>query len=90
MKTKEELNALKAEVKALNNKLHELTEEELKQVVGGFFKEDDIDRINILHNSFLKKYPDKSATIDFLYSLFENSCQEFSYSDVLNMVSSLL
>ena len=35
MKTKEELNALKEEVEALNKKLHELTEEELKQVIGG-------------------------------------------------------
>ena len=35
MKTKEELNALKEEVEALNKKLHELTEEELKQVTGG-------------------------------------------------------
>ena len=35
MKTKEELNALKAEVETLNKKLHELTDEELKQVVGG-------------------------------------------------------
>ncbi len=36
MKTKEELNALKTEVEALNKKLAELTEEELKEVVGGF------------------------------------------------------
>ena len=35
MKTKEELNALKQEVEALNKKLHELTEEELAQVSGG-------------------------------------------------------
>ena len=35
MKTKEELNALKEEVEALNKKLHELTEKELKQVCGG-------------------------------------------------------
>ena len=35
MKTKEELNALKNEVKALNKKLAELTEEELEQVAGG-------------------------------------------------------
>ena len=35
MKTKEELNALKEEVEALNKKLAELTEDELKQVVGG-------------------------------------------------------
>ena len=35
MKTKEELNALKEEVETLNEKLHELTEEELAQVSGG-------------------------------------------------------
>ena len=35
MKTKEELNELKEEVKAVNKKLHELTEEELEQVAGG-------------------------------------------------------
>ena len=36
MKTQEELNALKEEVETLNKKLHELTEEELAQVCGGF------------------------------------------------------
>ena len=35
MKTKEELNALKEEVEAVNEKLQELTEEELEQVNGG-------------------------------------------------------
>ena len=35
MKPKEELNALKEEVEALNKKLRELTEEELEQVTGG-------------------------------------------------------
>ena len=35
MKTKEELNALKEEVETVSKKLHELTEEELKQVSGG-------------------------------------------------------
>ena len=35
MKTKEELNALKNEVEALNAKLNELTVEELEQVTGG-------------------------------------------------------
>ena len=35
MKTKEELNALKEEVEALNKKLAELTEEELAEVTGG-------------------------------------------------------
>ena len=36
MKTKEELNALKEEVETVSRKLHELTEEELEQVTGGF------------------------------------------------------
>ena len=35
MKTKEELNALKVEVETVSGKLQELTEDELKQVVGG-------------------------------------------------------
>ena len=35
MKTKEELNALRNEVEALNMKLAELSEEELAQVAGG-------------------------------------------------------
>ena len=35
MKTKEELNALKKEVEALNAKLAELAEEELAEVSGG-------------------------------------------------------
>ena len=35
MKTKEELNEIKEEIERLDKKLHELTEEELKQVTGG-------------------------------------------------------
>ena len=35
VKTKEELNAPKEEVVTLNEKLHELSEEELTQVTGG-------------------------------------------------------
>ena len=38
MKTKEELNALKNEVEALNKKLAELSEDELKLVSGGFLR----------------------------------------------------
>ena len=34
-KTKEELNALKEEVEAVNEKLQELTPEEISQVTGG-------------------------------------------------------
>ena len=37
MKTKEELNEIKEEVETLNEKLHELTDEELEQVTGGGF-----------------------------------------------------
>ena len=40
MKTKEELDALKEEVKTLNAKLDELSEDELKEVVGGIVVED--------------------------------------------------
>ncbi len=39
MKSKEELTALKEEVEAVNEKLHELTDEELEQVAGGFVPE---------------------------------------------------
>ena len=35
MKSKEGLNALKEAVEALNEKFHELTDEELEQVTGG-------------------------------------------------------
>ena len=41
MKTKEELNALKNEVEALNAKLAELTEDELVQVTGGLSFDDE-------------------------------------------------
>ncbi len=41
MKTTEELNALKEEVETLNEKLHELTEEELAQVTGGVMMQYD-------------------------------------------------
>ena len=34
-KSKEELNAIKEEVETVNEKLHELTEEDLEQVTGG-------------------------------------------------------
>ncbi len=36
MKTKEELEEIRKEVENLNKKLNELTEEELKEVTGGF------------------------------------------------------
>ena len=36
MKSKEELNKIKEEYETLNEKLAELSEEELKEVVGGY------------------------------------------------------
>lgn len=47
MKTKEELNALKKEVEALNEKLRELSDEELSEVAGGF--------VPIPYRNFLKQ-----------------------------------
>ncbi len=35
MKTKEELNKIKEEIETLNRKLAELTEDEVKQIIGG-------------------------------------------------------
>ena len=51
MKTKEELNALKEEVETLNEKLAELTEEELAQVSGGMVKLCDGDCENCRYNT---------------------------------------
>ena len=48
MKTKEELNALKEEVEALNKKLHELTDEELAQVSGGARSDKVSDKVSPL------------------------------------------
>ena len=41
-KSKEELNKLKEEVEAVNEKLQELTEEELEQVNGGAWTRGDL------------------------------------------------
>ena len=41
-KTKEELNALKKEVEAVNEELQELTPEELEQVTGGAWTRGDL------------------------------------------------
>lgn len=41
MKSKEELTAIKEEVKTLNGKFAELTEEELEQVAGGIDYQND-------------------------------------------------
>ena len=50
MKSKEELNIIKEEVESLNEKLTELTEEELEQVTGGAAKRRDVE----VRNGFLE------------------------------------
>ena len=69
MKTAEELNALKAEVEALNGKLAELTDEELAQVIGGAAQQDwsEGDRILVHYSGSeqpLYQAVVKSATSD--------------------------
>ena len=58
MKTKEELNALKEEVEAVNEKLAELTEEEIAQVSGGlvpvFTGKPGIERVDTRPKSFIR------------------------------------
>ena len=63
MKTQEELNAIKEEVKTLNNKLAELTDEELKQVFGGavtFVTEKDESQKELtIYKNGIKKFEPK-------------------------------
>ena len=54
MKTKEELNALKDEVGALNKKLVELSEDEIAQVTGGLGYE----KFTVVKNKVNKLYAD--------------------------------
>ena len=54
MKTKEELNALKEEVETVSKKLHELTEDELEQVAGGYW-DDCVGCFNYNHIRQCKK-----------------------------------
>lgn len=49
MKTKEELNAIREEVKALQTKLAELTEEKMKQVAGGMTPEEMLEYMRQHH-----------------------------------------
>ena len=55
MKTKEELNDLKKEVETLNEKLAELTKEELAQVSGGMVIMCDDDCKNCRYNTTCPK-----------------------------------
>lgn len=49
MKIKEELNAIKKEVEAMNKKLHDLNDKELEQVTGG------LDRKKITYQEYCPK-----------------------------------
>ena len=62
MKTKEELNALKAEYESLNKKLGKLTDDEMEQVTGGIwypFKEPPTDGVEKQDqaSAFIPCYP---------------------------------
>ena len=61
MKSKEELNELKEEVEKLDEKLHELTEEELAQVVGGAPHPSDVVHQSAVHQS--AAVPQKAALL---------------------------
>ena len=67
-KTQEELNALKEEVVTLNEKLKELTEEELAQVTGGSTCSSDLKQglqpvLESLKASFLAAIDEKSKQL---------------------------
>ena len=63
-KSKEELNSLKEEVETLNNKLAELNEEELKQVLGGLFDETEFAIRGQEHGFWIPKLQYGSAMAD--------------------------
>ena len=59
MKTKEELKVLKTELESLNKKLAELTDDELKQVTGGF-----IPPIPCANNPFIGNFNGNGKTVN--------------------------
>ena len=64
-KSKEELNALKEEVETVNEKLQELTEEELEQVNGGVNMTNGIKTLNPNEIESIDVLKDASATAIF-------------------------
>ena len=74
MKTKEELKQLKEEYEALNNKLEELSDEELKQIVGG------VDKRPKIHDSATPYLIEALAGLNVML----NSQFYSQYSDVRN------
>lgn len=91
MKSKEELNALKEEVKALNKKLTELSEEELEQVAGGVSESGMLDNILQELTNWLDKHP--NATKLDIYQILNEKKDEYSNEltdEEMNLLSQLL
>ena len=63
MKTKEELNKLKTEYAAMNEKLAELSDDELEQVTGGQYVNHDYPSLKALNN-FNRQAKSKSSLIE--------------------------
>lgn len=63
MKTKEELNKLKTEYAAMNEKLAELSDDELEQVTGGQYVNHDYPSLKAL-DSLNRKAKSKSSLIE--------------------------
>ena len=53
-KTQEELNTIKSEIEALNNKIKELNEEELENIAGGMISFEPLNEL--LHKNNITKY----------------------------------
>ena len=91
MKTKEELNAIKNEVEALNKKLAELNEDELKQVSGGVSESCILDNILQELTNWLDKHP--NATKLDIYQILNEKKDEYSNElteEEMNLLNQLL
>ena len=71
MKSKEELNTLKEEVEAMNKKLAELTDDELKQVTGGMTEQELIEVAKLAQIDITKN--DKNKLIEDMEQIIELS-----------------
>ena len=85
MKTKEELNVLKEKAETVSKKLHELTEDELAQVVGGYLMDVDVPHKYNIGQSFSKyeNYTNHNYTI----AGFSMATGELRYGGALESVS---
>ena len=91
MKTKEELNTLKEEVKTLNKKLAELSEDELEMVSGGVSESGILDNILQELTNWLDKHP--NATKLDIYQILNEKKDENSNElteEEMNLLNQLL